>query len=103
MQIANIIHHTTHNLITMTTKTQQIREEAINAAIDMHWHVASEGTDHVACVIAWSKDPAANWCRVRTICDGEYQTETVRCTPTVVGSGYVTDHLADFKLTTQGS
>ena len=101
MQIADTIHHTTHNLMARTTKTQQIREEAINAAIDMHWHVASEGTDHVACVIAWPKDPAANWCRVRTICDGEYQTETVRCTPTVVGSGYVTDHLVDFKLTTQ--
>tara|TARA_R100001086_G_scaffold1071_1_gene618 strand:+ start:1571 stop:1831 length:261 start_codon:yes stop_codon:yes gene_type:complete len=85
----------------MTTTTKQIREEAINSAIEKDWHVASEGTDFTACVIAWHKDPATNWCRVLTVVDGQYQTETIRCTPTVVGSGYVTDHLNDFKLTTQ--
>jgi len=85
------------------TTTRQVREEAINRAIEKDWHVASEGTDYVACVIAWSKLPEANWCRVLTICDGEHQVETVACRPTVETSGYVTDHLADFKLTHQTS
>ena len=38
-----------------------------------------------------------------TIVDGEYQSETVRCNPTVMASGYVSEHLKDFKLTTQKS
>ena len=87
--------------------TKELQNHAIQSARDMEWMVCSEGTEYTACVIAWSKGPgtnnglATNWCRVMTIVDGEYQSETVRCTPTVMASGYVSEHLKDFKLTTQ--
>ena len=83
-----------------------LRQSAIQSARAMEWMVCSEGTDYTACVIAWSKGPGTNnglltnWCRVMTIVDGEYHVETVRCTPTVMGSSYVSEHLKDFKLTT---
>ena len=84
--------------------TKELQQSAIQSARDMEWMVCSEGTEYTACVIAWSKGPGTNnglltnWCRVMTIVDGEYQTETVRCSPTVMASGYITDHLADYKL-----
>ena len=87
--------------------TTELKEAAIQSARDMEWMVCSEGTEYTACVIAWSKAPGTdnglltNWCRVMTIVDGEYQIETVRCKPTVMASGYVSEHLKDFKLTTQ--
>ena len=82
----------------MKPTPKQIRDEAINAATNLGWHVTDEGTDYVACVIAWHPDKSTNWCRVMTIADGEYTSETVICQPTVVGSGYVTEHLKDFNL-----
>ena len=87
--------------------TKEVAEQAIQSARDMEWMVCSAGSDYTACVIAWSKAPGTdnglltNWCRVMTIVDGEYQIETVRCKPTVMASGYVSEHLKDFKLTTQ--
>jgi hypothetical protein len=36
-----------------------------------------------------------------TIIDGIAQTETVTCEPTVMDSGYVSNHLKYFKLNTQ--
>ena len=87
--------------------TKEIQQSAIQSARDMEWMVCSEGTEYTACVIAWSKGEGTsnglttNWCRVMTIVDGVYHVETVRCNPTVLGSGYVTEHLADFKLNQQ--
>ena len=92
-----------------TPTTKELQEQAIQSARDMEWMVCSAGTDYTACVIAWSKAPGTdnglltNWCRVMTIVDGECMAETVRCTPNVTASGYVTEHLRDFKLTTQAS
>lgn len=87
--------------------TTELKDQAINAAKAMEWMVCSEGTEYTACVIAWSKGDGTmnglttNWCRVMTIVDGECYVDTVRCNPTVLGSGYVTEHLTEFKLTTQ--
>ena len=88
--------------------TTELKDQAINAAKAMGWMVCSEGTEYNACVTAWSKGEGTmnglttNWCRVMTIVDGECYVDTVRCNPTVLGSGYVTEHLTEFKLTTQG-
>ena len=108
---SKIYSGTPFNLDSMKPKatTTELQQSAIQSARDMEWMVCSEGTDYTACVIAWSKAPGTNnglltnWCRVMTIVDGEYHVETVRCNPTVMASGYITEHLKDFKLTTQAS
>jgi hypothetical protein len=90
----------------MTTKEMQ--NNAIQAARKHEWMVCTEGDDRVACVIAWSRQPGTNWCRVLTIVDGVGKVETVHLpkyykdpNATVVGSDYVGEHLNLFKLTTQ--
>ena len=91
----------------MLTTTNELQQQAIQSARNMQWMVCTEGNDYTACVIAWSKGPGTknglltNWCRVMTIIDGIAQTETVTCEPTVMDSGYVSNHLKYFKLNTQ--
>ncbi len=99
-------HYSTTSQMKHQPTTKELQSQAIEAAKAMEWMVCSEGTDYTACVIAWSKGPgtnnglATNWCRVMTIVDGQALTETVRCNPTVMASGYISEHLADFKLNT---
>lgn len=87
-----------------TPTTKEVQQQLVEAARAMHWMVCAAGTDYTACVIAWSKGETTqnglltNWCRVAHIVDGKYEVETVRCDPSVMASGYVTDHLSDYKL-----
>ena len=100
--------------IKSTSTTKELQDQAIQAARDMNWMVCTEGNDHAAMVIAWSKGPdtqnglATNWCRVMTIIDGIAQTEQVSMpevyessAATVMNSGYVSKRLEQFKLNTQ--
>lgn len=90
----------------MDTKqtTKEVQQQLVEAARNMHWMVCAAGTEHVACVIAWSKEEGTknglltNWCRVAHIVDGKYDVETVQCKPTVMSSGYITEHLKDYTL-----
>ena len=90
----------------MTTK--EAFRKALQAARKHEWMVCAEGDDRVACVIAWSRQPGTNWCRVLTIIDGVGKVETVHLpkyykdpNATVMGSDYVKEHLKLFKLNTQ--
>ena len=94
--------------IKSTSKTKEIQEQAIEAARKFKWMVCTEGDDHTACVIAWSRQPGTNWCRVLTLVDGVGELETVHMpkhykdfNATVMGSGYVKERLDLFKLNTQ--
>ena len=84
--------------------TKEVQQQLVEAARNMHWMVCAAGTDYTACVIAWSKSEGTknglltNWCRVAHIVDGKYDVETVRCNPSVMSSGYITEHLQDYTL-----